>query len=210
MYNKIFEKYNINLTKIQLDLFEKFLILFQEKNSQINLSSIRDINWIIEKHFIDSIILNKFISLKWKVLDLWSGWWFPGIPLKITNLEIEIILLDSIWKKVNCLNYFIKQLWLSWIQAIQDRAEELAKKDDFKNKFDFIISRSVAYMPKILEWSEPFLKNNWKIILYKIFNQDEFDESKKNLLKYKLIIEDIKKYKILDQERVLLICKKSK
>ncbi len=208
MDNNIFQKYNINLTEIQFNLFQNFLILFQEKNSQINLSSIRDINWIIEKHFIDSIILNNFITLKWKVLDLWSGWWFPGIPLKITNPKIEIILLDSIWKKINCLDYFIKKLWLYWIKSIQGRAEELIKNNIFKNKFDFVISRSVAYMPKILQWSAPFIKNNWKIILYKIFNQNEFDESKKFLIKYKLIIEEIKKYKILDQERVFFICKK--
>jgi len=79
---KLLKKYKIELEKSELDKFEKFLELFIEKNSKINLSAIREKDAIIEKHFIDSIMLNIFVELtphlaspkgegqKVKVLDL--------------------------------------------------------------------------------------------------------------------------------------------
>ena len=57
---KLFKKYNLELEDYEYDKFEKFLKIFIEKNSQINLSAIRDEEWIIEKHFVDSIMLNIF------------------------------------------------------------------------------------------------------------------------------------------------------
>jgi 16S rRNA (guanine527-N7)-methyltransferase len=61
---KLLSKYNIELEKNELLLFDKFLKIFIEKNSQINLSAIREENDIMEKHFVDSIILNIFVELK--------------------------------------------------------------------------------------------------------------------------------------------------
>ena len=59
---EFFKKYKIELEKEELEKFEKFLEIFKQKNSQINLSAIRDDNWIIEKHFVDSVMLNIFLD----------------------------------------------------------------------------------------------------------------------------------------------------
>jgi 16S rRNA (guanine527-N7)-methyltransferase len=61
---ELFKKYDIELEKDELEKFENFLEIFKEKNSQINLSAIREDQDIIEKHFIDSIILNTFMDLE--------------------------------------------------------------------------------------------------------------------------------------------------
>jgi 16S rRNA (guanine527-N7)-methyltransferase len=63
MIEKLFKKYEIELEKTEIEKFEKFLKIFIEKNSKINLSAIRKPEDIIEKHFIDSIMLNIFIDL---------------------------------------------------------------------------------------------------------------------------------------------------
>jgi 16S rRNA (guanine527-N7)-methyltransferase len=68
--NKLFNKYKIELEENEMETFKKFLELFKEKNALINLSAIRDDNGIIEKHFIDSIMLNVFIELHGKVADM--------------------------------------------------------------------------------------------------------------------------------------------
>jgi 16S rRNA (guanine527-N7)-methyltransferase len=60
----LLEKYNIELEEAEYQKFEKFLNIFKDKNSQINLSAIRDDEAIIEKHFIDSIMLNVFLELE--------------------------------------------------------------------------------------------------------------------------------------------------
>jgi 16S rRNA G527 N7-methylase RsmG len=40
--NELLKKYKIELEKEEIEKFEKFLEIFKEKNSKINLSAIRD------------------------------------------------------------------------------------------------------------------------------------------------------------------------
>ncbi|MDD2487814.1 MAG: 16S rRNA (guanine(527)-N(7))-methyltransferase RsmG [Candidatus Gracilibacteria bacterium] len=199
-----FKAYDISLSDIEYELFDKFLPLFIERNSLVNLSAIRDEQGITQKHFIDSIILNKFIKLHGNVLDIGSGGGFPGIPLKITNPEVNFTLLDSIGKKVNSMNIFIEKLSLSGIKAIQARAEEIGNKEDFSKRYDFIVSRATAYLPKIIEWSFPFLKEGGKMIIFKLNNKEELKDGEFLLKKLKLKITNIHKYDIEDQERILI------
>lgn len=69
----LLKKYHIELTAEELEKFKKFLSIFKDKNSKINLSAIREDEAIIEKHFIDSIMLNIFLDLKGKVADIGTG-----------------------------------------------------------------------------------------------------------------------------------------
>lgn len=64
MMNELLKKYNISLSEKQKELFDTFLAIFLEKNKHINLSAIRDENGVIEKHFVDSLILSKFMNLE--------------------------------------------------------------------------------------------------------------------------------------------------
>jgi 16S rRNA (guanine527-N7)-methyltransferase len=104
------QKHNLKLAPSQIEQFGKFLGLFMEYNSHTNLSAIRDEQGIIEKHFIDSLILTKFEDLSGKLLDIGSGGGFPGIPLKIFQPELDVTLLDSVGKKVNAMNHFVTEL----------------------------------------------------------------------------------------------------
>lgn len=201
---KEFEKYKLNISESELKLFEQFLCLFKEKNSVLNLSAIRDEIWIVEKHFVDSIFLNNFINLSWKVLDIWTWWGFPGIPLAIINPEAEFILLDSTRKKIDSVNEFAKNLNLENCSWIWWRAEELSSKMEYYQKFDSIVSRATAYLPKIIEWSYPFLKDNWKMYIYKLQNAEEIQDWRKILSKMNLKISNIFHYEIDSQQRIIL------
>jgi 16S rRNA (guanine527-N7)-methyltransferase len=61
---ELFKKYNLELEDNEIAKFQKFLEIFKEKNAQVNLSAIRDDEGIIEKHFIDSIMLNIFLDFE--------------------------------------------------------------------------------------------------------------------------------------------------
>jgi 16S rRNA (guanine527-N7)-methyltransferase len=61
---KLLKKYELELSEQELVKFEKFLEIFMETNSQINLSAIRDADGIIEKHFIDSLMLAVFMYIE--------------------------------------------------------------------------------------------------------------------------------------------------
>lgn len=205
MINNFFKNYNIKLEASQAYCFEKFLNLFIEQNAKLNLSAIRDAQWIIEKHFIDSIMLDNFIELHWKVLDIWTWWWFPWIPLAIMNKEYSFTLIDSTRKKIESVNHFCWELWLRNCIWIWWRAEELAKKEELKWQFDFIVSRATAYLPQILDWSYPFLKKWWKMIFYKLYRDEELEDWLKKAKKLWISKYDVKKYILWWQERVFYL-----
>lgn len=207
----LFKKYDITLTKEQIEKFELFLKLFIEKNSQINLSAIRDEDGIIEKHFLDSLILSKYLKLKWKVLDLGTGGWFPGIPLKIIDKhDAEFTLLDSVGKKITAVNEFSEKLDLENIEWIQGRAEEMWQDKKYRWTYDYIVSRSVAYFPTLLEYTIPLLKVWGTFVSYKLDNYEEIEAWERAMKELWCMVENVERYEIGWQERILLFIKKMK
>jgi 16S rRNA (guanine527-N7)-methyltransferase len=210
----LFLEHGFELSEEELAFFDRFLILFMEYNSHTNLSAIRDEQGIIEKHFIDSLYGASLIfdsmddtegknQTPIKLLDIWSGWGFPGIPLKIVIPELEVMLLDSVGKKVKAMNHFVDSLWLTGIWAIQERAENLAKDPHHYGQYDFVVSRATAYMTDILTWARPFLRPDGKIILYKMPSEDEAKEIRKITKKLGLILEGELTYTLGEKERIL-------
>jgi 16S rRNA G527 N7-methylase RsmG len=55
------------------------------------------------------------------------------------------------------MNHFVQELGLTDIEAIQERAEILAKDEKYRGQYDFVVSRATAYITDILTWSAPFL-----------------------------------------------------
>ena len=209
--NELFKEYGIELNEFQQKKFSEFLQIFIQKNSLINLSAIRDEKNIILKHFIDSVIILKHQKIEWNILDLWTGWGFPWIPLSIMSQEnnSNFLLVDSIAKKVKVVNEFCETLWLNNIKAITARAEELWINPEFRWKFDFVVSRAMAYLPTLLEYSIPMLKIGWIFISYKIDNPEELVEAQKAFKEFKCEVIDKINYQIDWQERVFLIIKKT-
>lgn len=206
---ELFKQYNLELTQEQEKKFQDFLKIFIETNSQINLSAIRDEAWIIEKHFIDSILLRNFCSLEWKILDLGTGGWFPGIPLKIMDKNNgDFTLVDSIWKKVKVVNTFIETLGLQNIKAIQARAEELGHNPAYRWQYNMVVSRATAYLPTLLEYTIPLLSVGWIFVSYKLDNDAEIKEATKALHVLDSEIIAIKKYEIWWQKRAFLFIQK--
>lgn len=207
--NELFKKYSIKLSSEQEKKFQDFLKIFIETNSQINLSAIRDEAWIIEKHFIDSILLRNFCSLEWKILDLGTGGGFPGIPLKIMDKNnTEFTLVDSIWKKVKVVNEFIEKLDLKNIKAIQARAEELGHNPEHRGKYNMVVSRATAYLPTLLEYTIPLLSVGWIFVSYKLDNDEEIKEAQKALHVLDAEIIAIKKYVLSGQKRAFIFIQK--
>ena len=162
------------------------------------------------KHFIDSLAVLRAVALEGKILDIGSGGGFPGIPLKIIKPPLRMTLLDSVGKKVKAMNHFIQELDLRDILAIQERAEILAKNPEHTGKYDFVVSRATAYMSDILVWSAPFLKRNGKIVLYKMYTEEEHQDGEKMARKLGLMIEKVYRYDLAGQTRCLYIFQKNK
>jgi 16S rRNA (guanine527-N7)-methyltransferase len=211
--NTLFTSHGFELSETELAQFEQFYTLFTEYNAHMNLSAIRDREGIIEKHFLDSLygvsiideVLAHTKTSPIRLLDIGSGGGFPGIPLKIVIPELDITLLDSVGKKVKAMNHFVEQLGLKGIEAIQDRAESLAKHPDHKGKYDIVVSRATAYITDILFWSAPFLTKNGRIILYKMPGEDERRDIGQACQKYRLKLTGELEYELAGKARIIYV-----
>ena len=167
-------------SKIQDEQFNEYADLIVEWNKKINLTAITNREDIIIKHFIDSLSISKYINNNLKVIDIGTGAGFPGIPLKIYNPSLNITLLDSLNKRIKFLDTVIEELKLNNIRAIHGRAEEIARNDNYREKYDIVTSRAVSKLNTLVEYMLPFAKENGICICMKGPNiYEELDEAER-------------------------------
>lgn len=189
----------VHLTEEQLNQFLIFYEKLIEKNKQVNLTAITEFTEVVEKHFIDSLSLTKVIDLKkpLKILDLGTGAGFPGIPLKIAFPELEIVLMDSLNKRVLFLQDIISDLKLQKISALHGRAEEIARKKEYREQFDICVSRAVANLSSLSEYCLPFVKQGGRFISYKSGEiEEEALQAKKAVHLLGGKIEEVEKFQL--------------
>jgi len=138
-----------DLTDAQLLQLGKLPELYAEWNSQINVISRKDIQSLEERHILHSLAIARFIHFApgTHILDIGTGGGFPGIPLAIYFPECHFTLCDSIAKKMKVVDGIVEALNLSNVQTHVGRVEKI------EGKFDFIVSRAVAPLPELLNWT---------------------------------------------------------
>ena len=171
----VLKQWNLELTEEKQNKFQVFYDMLVEKNKVMNLTAITDFDEVVEKHFLDNLSLIQVLDLNqpMKVLDLGTGAGFPGIPLKIMFPELKITLMDSLNKRILFLNEVVDTLGLTDVETVHARAEELARKQDYREKYDLCVSRAVANLSTLSEYCLPFVSLGGKFIPYKSGEVDE-------------------------------------
>ena len=158
--NSGFAAMNVAVTNEALEKFVRYYELLTEYNKKVNLTAITAPDEVAVKHFLDSASLFGIYEPQQscRVIDVGTGAGFPGLPLKIVRGDIQLTLADSLAKRVDFLKLCVSELGLDGVECIHARAEELAKKDGYRESFDIAVSRAVANMATLCEYCLPFVK----------------------------------------------------
>lgn len=173
------EKIEVFLTEEQIENFYNYKNLILEWNEKINLTAIKEENEFIDKHFIDSLTISKYIEDDKEMIDIGTGAGFPGIPIKIIKRN-KIVLFDSLNKRLKVLDDIINKLDLSKIETLHGRAEETFNNIKYREKYDIATSRAVANLNVLVEYMLPAVKVNGICICMKAGEvEEELREAKK-------------------------------
>ena len=191
------------------DFYNRYMQLFLEENSKVNLISKNDEKFLWEKH-VYSLSIEKFfekysLSGEISLLDIGTGGGFPAVPIAITYPDIKVTAVDSIGKKIRAIDSIKQKLNLENLTAINARIESL------DGKFDIVTSRAVSSLKNICNYALPKLKKGGYFVAYKSRKTpDEIQEAEVVLKKYKAKIIEIVEYDLpLDEKltRNLIVIK---
>lgn len=166
MTAELLSAYVSGLNDKQIEQFINYYNVLIERNRVMNLTRITSPIEAAQKHFADSILGAELLPENARVIDVGTGAGFPGIPLKIVRPDIELVLLDSLAKRIGFLEEACAKIGIG-ARAIHARAEDAARSDGLRAHFDAALSRAVAPMNLLLELTVPFLKVGGRSLMYK-------------------------------------------
>lgn len=204
---------NLEPSSEKIEQMYDFYEMVLEKNKVMNLTAITDFKDFVIKHFIDSLLISKVVLFDeiHTLLDVGTGAGFPGMPLKIMFPHVEVLLLDSLNKRLVFLDDVIEKLGLHGISTIHTRAEELQTKGAYRENFDLVVSRAVSALPSLLEYCLPYVKLGGNFVAYKATNaREELDLSKKALSVLGGRVKEMQSFRLEENDRVLISVEKSK
>lgn len=140
-------------------VLEKFRIYLEELlhwNRSVNLTRITYPEEVVVKHFLDSLTCLRALPLAdgERVLDVGSGAGFPGVPLRIVR-DIRLVLLDSSRKRVEFLQHLCRELGLADVEVLHGRAEDLGRREGYREAFAVVLARAVASLDVLAEYCLP-------------------------------------------------------
>ena len=211
----VFHSSGIHIEENQAKQFEKYYEMLVEKNKVMNLTSIVEFEDVLLKHFIDSVYASD-LFLKddlQSIIDVGTGAGFPGIPLKIIYPEKKVTLLDSLQKRLLFLDEVISELKLKNVETVHARAEDGARNPLYREKFDCCVSRAVANLSTLSEYTLPFIRVGGIFASYKAGNcEEEIKQAEKAIFLLGGKIEHIEKLTLplSDIERNIIVIRKEK
>ena len=164
--------YSLKVSSDELQACISHLDLVLQANKTTNLTRILNVEDAAVLHILDSLVLLPYIenAPEGALLDMGTGAGFPGIPLTIVTHR-RATYIDSVGKKVDAVNSFVRALGLKHAHAVHDRLEEYARSH--KKQFSVVTARALAPLPVLVEYAAPYLKDGGLFIVTKGNPSDE-------------------------------------
>jgi len=173
----------IRLSDLQLDKFQRYAEILGEWNKKVNLTAITAIDEVVCKHFVDSLtVLPLLPAGKCSLIDVGSGAGFPGVPLAIMRGDLTLTALDSLNKRLIFLQELCNDLEIG-IVTVHDRAEEAARRKQYRGMYDVATARAVAALPVLCEYCLPLVRVGGHMIAMKGPDGDREADAAANAIK---------------------------
>jgi len=159
---KYFDEAKISIIEKQVGQLSLYYRLIVENNDDNDLTRIKGEDQFVIKHFIDSVYYTKFLTLPESLVDIGTGAGFPGIPLKIMNPALHLILAEQRSRRVEFLKLAVKELKLNGVEFYPHKVTD---KSFFNVKG--VITRALEDAPETLSRVEHFLPESGVVIFLK-------------------------------------------
>lgn len=196
---------DLSLSESQLDLLIGYVERLDKWNKAYNLTSVRDPQQMLIKHIVDSLVVSPYLQKtpcsNGKFIDVGTGPGLPGMPLAISNPDLEFSLLDSLGKRIRFITQVNHELKINNVTPIQSRVE------DHHGQYAGVLSRAFASISDMVNWSHHLVAPDGRFFALKGQLDEEEIEGLPNFVK----VEEIIKLSVpeLEGERHLVVLSKT-
>ena len=207
---EIGRRLNLEFDTRQTGQYLDYFRLLREWNEKVNLTAVLDDEGIAVRHLLDSLTLLPYISNGRRLIDVGTGAGFPGLPLKIARPDLEVVLLDSLAKRVKFLDIVIGDLRLDGIIARHGRAEEAARLPLMRQQFDIATARAVASLPVLCEYCLPFVRIGGEFLAMKGQTAEDWQSARRAIRILGGELSDVQEFDLpgTDMKRTILVIRK--
>lgn len=125
----------------------------------------REVERLWDRHILNCAVLGEVIDQGASVVDIGSGAGLPGIPLAIARPDLSVVLVEPLLRRTTFLGEAIKDLDLP-ITVVRGRAEQPGVIREVGGA-DYVTSRAVAPLEKLLSWSMPLVHEGGRMVALK-------------------------------------------
>jgi 16S rRNA (guanine527-N7)-methyltransferase len=179
------DELKLSLSRAQMNAQIEFLKALHAVNQIHNLTAIRDPLEMVSKHTLDSLSVLPFINTA-TLVDVGSGGGVPGFPLLLAGACKNVVLIDSVGKKMRAMTEIAAGLGVSeQLLAMHSRIEEVSACGHGKhvkaNAAEFsacrqIIARAFGSLASFCKLAGPMLAPGGELLAMKgSYPQDEID-----------------------------------
>jgi 16S rRNA (guanine527-N7)-methyltransferase len=143
-------RHHIELPDPQVALLDRYCALLWQWNERVNLTRHTDYEKFVARDLLDSLAFARFLRPGERVLDVGTGGGVPGIVLAIVRDDLDLVLCESIGKKVRAVGDIFGSLGLD-LPLIHGRVEDALAERTFTT----LVARAVARLKKLLQWLQP-------------------------------------------------------